>query len=632
MTSRRSRRSERAGCSAGSLPPWGCDDGAGPGPRYQQANASSRASRWGRHRHRRPPSAGKGPCERHPRARGAGTSPSRERGRTVRRRRWISLGSGRSATPHPGRTQPYLDPTRSGETTRPTPFGGTWGWPPAKANRTTPTSPARRGSRPPIPPPPVRGGSRSIRTPTERRGPPATGTRQLPAQISSTPGWCTSTPSRGSTRRRARAQRRVRPASGRAGTTGRGSPPTAAPGRGPAGGTPWPQDRSRPVTAKVALATPPRPCGEVWGGQIATLSNRAPGRAGSLRVVRSPCPAKPIPNKAGTRRRRTRQWAPAPHPSPTWRVPQPMRRHPGRHVDPANRPTTRTRSGVNRSVQAGPLWRAGRRMIPRVTSHRRSGPCRTPDGVPCPGPEPVPGLDGSPGGVLRQGSGPGPPPCRTPGEAMRRHGQSRRCRCRGRRRWKLRPGKEPRPQGTSRTSHRRRTLAGHVSSRSASGQEVPAWSEEATIRPIGLWATARLRRPGWSRPATRAARRRHRGTPASRTSAARTPAAPRRRERCRRCRPVRRRSRLPASTTARGGVAPGTTDVAPARRPRDPPPVGRRWKSRPQGSWGLRRPSRWPAVRRPARVAPRLRHTRTWRLLTCRTLPFRQKRREVVEW
>jgi hypothetical protein len=618
MTSRRSRRSERVGCSAGSLPPWDCDDGAGPGPRYQQANASSRASRWGRHRHRRPPSAGKGPCERHPRARGAGTSPSRGQGRTVRRRRWISLGSGRSATPHPGRTQPYLDPTRSGETTHPTPFGGTWGWPPAKANRTSPTSPARRGSRPPIPPPPVRSGSRSIRTPTDRRGPPATaglpspravrpaampsstGTRQLPAQTSSTPGWCTSTPSRGSTRRRAPADRRVRPASGRAGTTGRGSPPTAAPGRGPAGGTPWPQDRRCPVTAKVAPATPPRPCGEVRGGQIATLSNRTPGRAGSLRAVRSSCPAKPAPNQAGTRRRRTRRWAPAPHPSPTWRAPQPMRRRPGRHIDPANRPTTRTRSGVNRSVQAGPLWRPGRRMVPRVTSRRRSGPCWTPDGTPCPGPEPVTGLDRSRGGVLRQGSGPGPPPCRTLGEAMRRRGQSRRCRCHGRRGWKLLPGKEPRPQGTSRTSHWRRTLAGHASSRSASGQELSAWSEEATIHPIGLGATARLRRPGWSRPATRAARR--------------------------------RRSRLPASTTARGGVAPGTTDVAPARRPRDPPPVGRRWKSRPPGSWGPRRPSRWPAVRRPARVAPRLRHTRTWRLLACRTLPFRQKRREVVEW
>jgi hypothetical protein len=231
MTSRRSRGGEEAGCSAGSSPPWGCDGRAGSRARNQQANASSEAIGWGRHRHRRPPRAGKGSCKRHPRARGAGASPSRDQGRTVRRRRWISLGSGRSVTPHPGRTQPYLDPTRSGETTSPTPSGGTWGWPPAKTTRTRPSSPGYRRRRTPVPPPAARVGSRSIRVARGSSGPtmtaelpdppgaerPAmiprsTGTPHLPAQTSSPPGWSTSTPNPASNRRRESADRRSRPA------------------------------------------------------------------------------------------------------------------------------------------------------------------------------------------------------------------------------------------------------------------------------------------------------------------------------------------------------------------------------------------------------------------------------------
>jgi hypothetical protein len=284
MTSRRSRGGEGAGCSAGSSPPWGYDDEAGPRARNQQANASSEAIGWGRHRHRRPPWVGKGSC-RHPRARGAGASPSRDQGRTVRRRRWISLGSGRSVTPHPGRTQPYLDPTRSGETTFPTPSGGTWGWPPA-ATRTRPSSPGWRQRRtPPIRPPGARIGSRSIRVPSgptttaELPDPPGAGrpatiprstrTPHRPAQTSSTRGWSTSIPNPGSTRRRESTDRSCRPATdpildhghprtGRPGPTRRGSrPPKAAAPGWDSGEARWPPDRRSPAAATDAPVTHP---------------------------------------------------------------------------------------------------------------------------------------------------------------------------------------------------------------------------------------------------------------------------------------------------------------------------------------------------------------------------------------
>jgi hypothetical protein len=288
MTSHRSRGGERAGCSAGSSPLWDYDDGAGPSARNQQANASSEAIGWGRHRHRRPPRVGKGPCKLHPRARRAGASPSRDQGRTVRRRRWISLGSGRSATPHPGRTQPYLDPTRSGETTFPTPSGGTWGWPPARTTRTSPSSPGwRRRRTPPIRPPGARIGSRSIRVPRGSSGPTttavlpdppgaerpatiprATGTPHRPAQTSSTPGWSTSIPNPGSTRHRESTDPGSRPVmdpildhghprTGRPGPTRRGSrPPRAAAGWKP-DETRWPLDRRWPAAAPCTPTTHP---------------------------------------------------------------------------------------------------------------------------------------------------------------------------------------------------------------------------------------------------------------------------------------------------------------------------------------------------------------------------------------
>gem|GEM_PF-3440236 len=579
MTSRRSRRGARAGCSAGSSPLWGCDDGAGPGPRYQQANASSKAIRRGRHRHRRPPSAGKGPCKRHPRARGAGTSPSRDQGRTVRRRRWISLGSGRSATPHPGRTQPYLDPTRSGETTHPTPFGGTWGWPPTTTTRTSPSNPVRRRSRPAIPPPAVRRGSRSIRAPTGWRGPPTTAKfpdpPHPPGQTSSTPGWCMSTLSRGSTRRRAPADRISRPGSdpilgtrtprtGRAGPAGRGSPPRAAtPGRGP-GAIPWPPDRRWPAAPKGAPAPRPRPYSEVRGSQVATLSNKAQGGAGSLRAVRAPGPAKRMPNKAVTRRRRTRR--PGPETRPASWTPHPMRRRPRRRSDPATRCTTRTGSGADRNAGATPvvaplleevlllqladrnplgraiivavavrrtdsMWWHGRRIGPRSTRCRRPGS----------GPGSAP--NESPGGAPRRRSGPAPDGS-PGGTASRRRGQSRRCRCRGRPRRRLPSGKEPKawPRTTSRNSHQRRTPAGHASSQWASGRPLSTSSEEVTFSPINVRPTAGLRLLVRSRPATSRASRWHRGTGISRAVAARTPAppwTPCQRGRCRRRRPVR---------------------------------------------------------------------------------------------
>jgi hypothetical protein len=93
--------------------------------------------------------------------------PSRNQHRTVKRRRWISLGSGRSAIPHPGRTQPKLDSTRSGGTTHRTPSGGTWTWRQATARRPrrrrppgqgrllqTKRAPRRTGQAPPDQPPP----------------------------------------------------------------------------------------------------------------------------------------------------------------------------------------------------------------------------------------------------------------------------------------------------------------------------------------------------------------------------------------------------------------------------------------------------------------------------------------------
>jgi hypothetical protein len=58
--------------------------------------------------------------------------PSRDRRRTVNRRRWISLGSGRTAIPHPGRTQPKLESTRSGEPIPRTASDGTWTWLPTR--------------------------------------------------------------------------------------------------------------------------------------------------------------------------------------------------------------------------------------------------------------------------------------------------------------------------------------------------------------------------------------------------------------------------------------------------------------------------------------------------------------------
>jgi hypothetical protein len=76
--------------------------------------------------------------------------PSRDQHRTVKRRRWISLGSGRLATRHPGRTQPNLDSTRSGGPTHRTPFGGTWTWRPTRSPRRPghPVRPRERGADP----------------------------------------------------------------------------------------------------------------------------------------------------------------------------------------------------------------------------------------------------------------------------------------------------------------------------------------------------------------------------------------------------------------------------------------------------------------------------------------------------
>ena len=61
--------------------------------------------------------------------------PSGDQHRTVKRRRWISLGSGRTAIPHPGRTQPKLESTRSGEPTPRTTSGGIWTRPPTRRPR-----------------------------------------------------------------------------------------------------------------------------------------------------------------------------------------------------------------------------------------------------------------------------------------------------------------------------------------------------------------------------------------------------------------------------------------------------------------------------------------------------------------
>jgi hypothetical protein len=125
MRDRRSQASVRAGFFASSSPRWGSDGEPKPGSMREKANAS-RGIGCGRRRRRRAPRAGPVSRKRHPQARGAGAVPSRDQHRTVKRRRWISLGSGRFAIPHPGRTQPNLDLTPSGGAIHRTPFGGTW--------------------------------------------------------------------------------------------------------------------------------------------------------------------------------------------------------------------------------------------------------------------------------------------------------------------------------------------------------------------------------------------------------------------------------------------------------------------------------------------------------------------------
>jgi hypothetical protein len=125
MRNRRSQASVRAGFFAGSSPRWGLDGEPKPGSMRERANAS-RGIGCGRRRRWRAPRAGPVSRKRHPQARGAGAVPSRDQHRTVKRRRWISLGSGRFAIPHPGRTQPNLDLTPSGGAIHRTPSGGTW--------------------------------------------------------------------------------------------------------------------------------------------------------------------------------------------------------------------------------------------------------------------------------------------------------------------------------------------------------------------------------------------------------------------------------------------------------------------------------------------------------------------------
>jgi hypothetical protein len=125
MKHRRFRKSVRADSSAGSWSPSDC--GSDRRPRIRQARGhESRVSRRGRRRRRRAPQRGPASRKRHPRARGAGAVPSRDQHTTVERRRWISLGSGRFAIPHPGRTQPNPESTQFGVPTQRTRFGGTW--------------------------------------------------------------------------------------------------------------------------------------------------------------------------------------------------------------------------------------------------------------------------------------------------------------------------------------------------------------------------------------------------------------------------------------------------------------------------------------------------------------------------
>jgi hypothetical protein len=125
MKNRRTRKGARAGWSTGSSRRSGWEGEARPGARNQKTN-TSRVIGWGRLRRRHPLRAGTVPRKHHPQARGAGAVTSQDQYRTVKRRRWISLRSGRSAIPHLCRTQPELDSIRSGGATRRMPSGGTW--------------------------------------------------------------------------------------------------------------------------------------------------------------------------------------------------------------------------------------------------------------------------------------------------------------------------------------------------------------------------------------------------------------------------------------------------------------------------------------------------------------------------
>ena len=123
MKHRRSTTSALAGSSASSW--WHSAWGGRRRRRIRQAKEiESRVRRCGRRRPRRPPR--KRPVSRkgHPRARQAGTMPSRDQHTTTRRRRRIMLRSRRMAIPHQGRTQPSLDPTQSGDPTHRMPSGG----------------------------------------------------------------------------------------------------------------------------------------------------------------------------------------------------------------------------------------------------------------------------------------------------------------------------------------------------------------------------------------------------------------------------------------------------------------------------------------------------------------------------
>jgi len=124
MKHRRFRKSVRADSSASS---WSHSDcGSDRRPRIRRARGhESRVSQRGRRRRRRAPWRWPASRKRHPRARGAGAVPSRDQRRTVKRRRWISLWSRRSAIPHPGATQLNLESTQFGVPTHRTRFGGT---------------------------------------------------------------------------------------------------------------------------------------------------------------------------------------------------------------------------------------------------------------------------------------------------------------------------------------------------------------------------------------------------------------------------------------------------------------------------------------------------------------------------